>query len=222
MNALLVWVATAWTLGGAVLLFQEAGSCVWWDVVWVLLLALTAYSGLVGTGGLGRARMCAAAVLVVFSAMVVLTVLTGWPFGPVRFQGPATLRLGNVLPLLPPMLAFALLTLAQRTAAVAFPGLGVNALASTTAAIFTVTALNGLTFLGKARLWWLWNPWGEASALWPTVTGCVSLALAGFFLARIYPEDTGLKLTRWSPAAALLLVMNGLFLAAALRFRWGI
>jgi hypothetical protein len=66
------------------------------------------------------------------------------------------------------------------------------------AAFFAATLLNGLVFFNSARLWWLWNPWGEA----------------GFFLARIYPEDTDMKLTRWSPAAVVLIVINTLFLAA--------
>jgi hypothetical protein len=42
----------------------------------------------------------------------------------------------------------------------------------------------------------------------------VMLTLAGFFLSRIYPEDTGLKLTRWSLEGVVLLAVNLLFIAA--------
>jgi hypothetical protein len=56
-------------------------------------------------------------------------------------------------------------------------------------------------------------------ALLPAAIALVSIALAGFFLARIYPEDTDLKLTRWSPAAMVLIVLNILFFSAnALHF----
>jgi hypothetical protein len=151
--------------------------------------------------------------------MIVLTALSGWPLGPVRFTGLSVLRVGNVFPLLPPLLAFSLLTLCQRAMAVACPGLGMNGLAAAVSGVFAATVLNGTAFLSESRLWWLWNPWGEGFAVLPAVVGVASIALAGFFLARIYPEDTDLKLTRWSPAAVVLIVTNLLFLAAnALHF----
>jgi hypothetical protein len=219
MNVAISWIGALWTAGGAVLLFLEAGSHPWWDAAWVLLLALSAYVGLVQVGGLPRARMCAGVVLVVFAGMIVLTALSGWPLGPVRFTGPSVLRVGNVFPLLPPLLAFSLLTLCQRSLAVAYPGLGINGLAAAVAGVFAATILNSAAFLAEARLWWLWNPWGEGFAVLPAAVGVASIALAGFFLARIYPEDTDMKLTRWSPAAVVLIVTNLLFLAAnALHF----
>jgi hypothetical protein len=214
MNVAISWIAALWTAGGAVLLFQEAGSQVWWDAVWVLLLALSAYVSLVQSAGLSRARMCAGVVLVVFAGLIILTALTGWPLGPVRFTGPSVLRVGNMFPLLPPLLAFSILTLCQRALAVACPGLGIIGLAIAVAGVFATTVLNGSIFLSDARLWWLWNPWGEGMALLPAAIGLASIGLAGFFLARIYPEDTDLKLTRWSPAAVVLGFINMLFLTA--------
>ena len=214
MNVAISWIAALWTAGGAFLLFQEAGSQVWWDAVWVLLLALSAYVSLVQSAGLSRARMCAGVVLVVFAGLIILTALTGWPLGPVRFTGPSVLRVGNMFPLLPPLLAFSILTLCQRALAVACPGLGIIGLAIAVAGVFATTVLNGSIFLSEARLWWLWNPWGEGMALLPAAIGLASIGLAGFFLARIYPEDTDLKLTRWSPAAVVLGFINILFLAA--------
>ena len=214
MSGVIAWICGLWTIGGAVLLFQEAGAQPWWDALWVLFLALLAYVGLVQVGGLSRARMCAGVVLVVFAGLIILTALSGWPLGPVRFTGPSALRVGNVFPLLPPLLAFSILTLCQRALAVACPGLGMNGLAAAVAGVFAATVINGSAFLSEARLWWLWNPWGEGMALLPAAIGLASIALAGFFLARIYPEDIDMKLTRWSPAAAVLIVLNILFLAA--------
>jgi len=112
------------------------------------------------------------------------------------------------------LLAFSILTLCQRALAVACPGLCMNGLAAAVAGVFVATVLNGSVFLSEARLWWLWNPWGEGMAVVPAAIALTSIALAGFFLARIYPEDTDLKLTRWSPAAVVLIVSNILFLVA--------
>jgi hypothetical protein len=221
MRVLFYWLCGLWTLGGAGLLLQEAGSPIWWDVVWVLFLALTSYASLASTYGLAHARVSAGVVLVVFSGMLLLTALCGWPLGPIQFAGPSALRLGNAFPLLPPLLAFSLLTLSQRALAVAFPNLGTNALALSVAGVFTASVCNGLAFLVKARLWWLWNPWGEGAAILPACIGILSLALAGFFLARIYPEDTALKLKRWSSEAGVLIIVNIVFLAANVLFLAG-
>lgn len=214
MSPVVAWICGFWTLGGIALLLQESGAQTWWDVVWVLLLALSAYIGLVQVSGLSRARTCAGIVLVIFTGMVVLTVLSGWPLGPVRFTGPEMLRVANMIPLLPPVFAFALLTLCQRASAVAFPGLETNTLALTVASFFSATLFNGTIFLASSRLWWLWNPWGDGMALPAAAIGFISMGMAGFFLARIYPEDNDLKLTRWSPSAAILVALNILFLAA--------
>ena len=215
MTQALTWLAALWTAGGAVFLFQgEAGSAVWWDVGWVLLLAMTAYLELVRVGGLGRARMFAGVALVVFAGFVGLTVLTGWPLGPIRFTGWSALKVGGVFPLLPPLLGFALLAICQRAMAVASPNLGTNALAVLTAGAFGITIANSVVFLAKVRLWWLWNPWGEGNAWGASAFGLASLGAAAFFLSRIHPEDTALKLSRWSSAAVLLIAVNLVFLAA--------
>lgn len=215
MNRAAAWLATLWTLSGAVFFFHgEAGSPVWWDAVWVLLLAMAAYLELVEVGGLARARMFSGITLVVFGGMILLTALTGWPFGPMRFTGSEALRLGNVFPLLPPLVLFAWLALCQRGLAVAFPDLGTNALAGLVAGVFTLTAANSLIFLCKVRLWWLWNPWDSGAAWGAALFGLASLAAAAFFLSRIHPEDTALKLSRWSSASAPMVAINLLFLAA--------
>ena len=67
MSGVIAWICGLWTIGGVVLLFQEAGAQPWWDVLWVLFLALSAYVTLVQSAGLSRARMCAGVVLVVFA-----------------------------------------------------------------------------------------------------------------------------------------------------------
>ena len=215
MTRAMTWLAALWTAGGAVFLFHgEAGASAWWDVVWVLLLAMAAYLELVEVGGLARARMFAGIALMVSGGLVLLTALTGWPFGPMRFTGPEALRLGNTFPLLPPLLLFAWLALCQRALAVAFPEIGNKALAALVAGVFTITVANGLVFLCKVRLWWLWNPWESGTAGLAALFGLASLAAAAFFLSRIHPEDTALKLSRWSHAALPVAVVNLLFLAA--------
>lgn len=214
MSRIAAWLAAAWTLGGLALFAGEAGSHAWWDVMWVLLVSLAAYTGLVEVGGLGRARVCAAVSLVVFGGMAVMTSLTGWPLGPLRFAGPGALVLGNALPLLPVLLAFAVLALAWKAAGVAFPGLEGRGLAGVAAAFFLATVGNGVAFMAKARIWWLWNPWGSGGALVPGVVAFAVLGMAAFFLLRVFPPDTALKLGRWSEAALVLLALNLLFAGA--------
>jgi hypothetical protein len=214
VNRIAAWVAVAWTLSGFALIAGEAASHAWWDVGWVLLLVLGAYAGLVETGGLARARVSASVALLVFGGMAAMTSLTGWPLGPLRFAGPEALVIANVVPLLPVLLAFALLALAWKAAGVAFPDFGVNALAGISAGIFLATLGNGVAFLAKERIWWLWNPWGGGSAVIAGVVGFLCLGLAAFFLARVFPEDTEMKLGRWCDAAWVLVAVNVLFAAA--------
>jgi hypothetical protein len=97
---------------------------------------------------------------------------------------------------------------------VAFPDFGVNALAGISAGIFLATLGNGVAFLAKERIWWLWNPWGGGSAVIAGVVGFLCLGLAAFFLVRVFPEDTELKLGRWCDAAWVLVAVNVLFAAA--------
>ncbi len=214
-NSILVAI---WTLLAGYLLLLEAGTFPWWDVIWVLLLSTLAYGGLVSLSGLAKARACAGIVLVAFSALIALTIFTGWPLGPMRFCGLEGLKLGGTFPLLPPLLALALLTLAQKSAAQIFSTFERNALAAISSGFFCFTLVNGLIFLSKTRLWWLWNPWGGGGAFMQAMIAFVTLAIAGFFLARIYPEDTGLKLTRWSPEGVVLLCVNALFLTVNILF----
>jgi hypothetical protein len=44
--------------------------------------------------------------------------------------------------------------------------------------------------------------------------GFLCLGLAAFFLARVFPEDTEMKLGRWCDAAWVLVAVNVLFAAA--------
>lgn len=214
MNRAAAWLAAAWSFGGLALFAGESGSHAWWDVVWVLLVSLSAYTGLVETGGLARARVCAAVSLAAFGGMAAMTSLAGWPLGPLRFAGPGALLLGNVLPLLPVLLAFAILALAWKAAGAAFPGLGVAGLAGAAAAVFLATLGNGTAFFAKARIWWLWNPWGGGPAFLPGLAAFAVLGLGAFFVVRVFPPDTSLKRGRWSDAALVLLSLNLLFGAA--------
>ena len=214
MKNLPAWLLCAWTISGAFFFFTESGSIAWWDVAWVVLLVSISYGMLVSVGGLARARTCAGIVLGVFSVIITLTAVTGWPLGAVRFTGPAALRLGNLFPLLPPLAAFAFLTLSQRASAIAFSSVNATPLAAITAGVCLATTANALIFFSKIRLWWLWNPWGEQGNPLVLVVPWVTLGFISFLLARFYPEDNALQLSRWSPAAIVLIVLNILFLAA--------
>lgn len=210
---ILFWAAT---LAGLVLTRQPAGTWPWWDSAWSLTFFVASYAGLVSRSSLPAARL--AAGVVIFSLAVVLGVgtLAGWPVGPVRFTENSGLRLGGALPLVLPLFGFALLTASREAAGAAFPGAGRAGLAAATAGALLLTLINGLTFLGGDRLWWLWNPWGDGAAPLRAASSLAVLALAAAALFFAYPPDVRLRLSRWTEGSAAWVAINALFLAARL------
>lgn len=219
MNPLLLknifWVLfILWTTPGIALLFLESGAGGWWDPVWILLFALAAYSDLVGIKGLGAARICAGIVLLAFVLILAVVALGGWP--PVHFTDRAGLRIGGAVPLLLPLLAFALLTVSACATAGVFPHAGRRGLAGWTAAGFAFSVVNGSIFFAKERFFWLWNPRGAESAGLNGALGIAFLGAATFALAFAYPADARMHRARCSGPLVAWFAVNGLFLAANL------
>jgi len=213
------WLTMAfcvWTLSGAVLIFQGAGQQPWWDPVWVLLLAASAYAGLVAASSLGAARITSLAVMAGFGALLVVNLVTAWPFGALKFTDHVGPRIGGSFPVLIPVLAFAILGASHRAASLLLPSAGRSAAAGASAGLFTLTVANSLTFLGRDRLWWIWDPWGLLSGPAAAIVAIVALGATGFGLAFLFPAERGLRL-RWNHAATVLTAANVLFLVAHLR-----
>ena len=202
------------TAAGATLPFLPSGSWPWWDSAWVFLFFVAVYADLAGAAGLSAARFSAGIVVVAMAVLLGLTGLTGWPCGPLLFTAHAGLRLGGVIPLALPLLAFSLLTVSGHAAAAAFPGAGRTGLGFATAAGFLLSVAIGLAFFAADRISWVWNPLNNANSAGRAVFGLAFLGAAAFALAFTYPVDSRMRLSRWSTGSIAWLAANALFLVA--------
>lgn len=202
------------TAAGSALPFLPGGSWPWWDPAWGMLFFVAAYADLAGSAGLSAARLASGIVVVAMAVLLGVSGLTGWPCGPLQFTAHAGLRLGGAVPLVLPLLAFALLASGGRAATAAFPGAGRTGHAAATAAAFIVSVANGLALFVPCRIWWVWNPLGQPGAAGRAAFALLFLAAAAFALAFTFPPDTRLKTGRWNPGLAAWLAANALFLAA--------
>jgi uncharacterized membrane protein len=202
------------TAAGVALPFLPAGSFRWWDSAWAIVFFVAVYADLAGAAGLSRARYCSGIVVVAMAVLLGLSGLTGWPCGPLLFTPQAGLRLGGAVPLILPLLAFALLTVSGQAAAAAFPGAGRTGLAAATAAGFLLTVVNGLSLFETVRIWWVWNPLNAPHAVASAAFSLGFLGATAFALAFVYPADSRLRLSRWSTGLVAWLSVNGLFLVA--------
>lgn len=203
-----------WTASGLGLLLVEPSRFGWWSPVWILLFALAAYVGLVGKVGLASARVCAGVVIVGFSILLAVGSTTGWPTGPVRFTENSGPRVAGLFPALVPVFAFSLLALCWQAVGALTPSVGRAGVCARAAAGFSATVGNSVVFLNGNRMWWLWNPWDAPVGMVTMVGALLSLGVAAFGLAFIFPTAPRLHSARWSPAATLLAVVNLLFLVA--------
>ena len=202
------------TAAGAALPFLPAGSWPWWDSTWIMVFFVAVYADLAGAAGLSGARFSSGIVVVSMAVLLGLTGLTGWPCGPLQFTAHAGLRLGGAVPLVLPLLAFALLTVSGHAAAAAFPGAGRTGLALATSGGFLLSVANGLALLVLCRIWWVWNPLDQPNAAGRAAFGLLFLGATAFALAFTYPADSRLRLSRWSAGSIAWLSANALFLIA--------
>lgn len=204
------------TAGGLALPFLAPGTWPWWDAVWIFSFFVLVYVDLVVREGLSAARFSSGIVVIPMAVLLGLSGLTGWPVGPLRFTAHAGLMLGGAIPLVLPLLAFALLTASGQASAAAFPGAGRFGLAIATAGAFLFSIVNGLAFFVTDRIWWEWNPAGEPHPAVRAVAGLFFLAAAAFPLAFAYPVDSRMRLSRWSTGLEAWLGANALFAVANL------
>lgn len=204
------------TATGAVLPFLPAGSWPWWDPLWVALFFIAVYYDFASSSGLSRARFSSGIVVIAMAVILGLSGMTGWPIGPLRFTTHAGLQLGGSVPLILPLLAYAILSTCNMAAASAFPWSGRKVLAAATALAFLLTVINGCAFASLSRLWWEWNPTRMPDASGRAVIGLAFLSASAFALAFVYPVDSRLRMSRWNPGAFAWLAGNTLFLVANL------
>jgi len=200
---------SAATAAGFVLPFLAPGAWPWWDSVWIFFFFVMVYADLARRLGLSAARTGAGIVIL---TMAVLLGAAGFS-GSLNFTENAGLQIGGAIPLVLPLLAFAMLTVSGQAAESAFPGAGRTALALATTAAFLLSVLNGLTFFSTNRIWWEWNPENAPGGM-PGLL--LLLAIASFALISVCPADSHLKRSRWNAGLLAWLGMNTLFLVAHL------
>ncbi len=205
------------TAAGLALPFLPAGSWPWWDSAWIFCFFIFVYMDLVDSAGLSAARLSSGIVVISMAVILGLSGLTGWPAGPLKFTPHAGLMLGGALPLVLPLLAFAMLTVSAQASDTAISGAGRYGLALATTGAFIFSILNGLTFFVKDRIWWIWNPLGGPHALGQAAFGLVFLAAAAFALAFVYPADSRMRRSRWSTGLEAWFGANLLFLVATIK-----
>jgi len=221
MMAKLLYIAFGiWTASGLGLLVVEPARFGWWSPVWILLFAMAAYVALAGKVGLASARVSAGAILLGFGILLAVGSVIGWPTGPVRFTESSGPRIAGHLPALLPVFAFSLLTICWQAAGSCFPFAGRAGICAAAAVGFSATLANSVVFLSGNRIWWLWNPWDAPVGNLALAGSLLSMGVAAFALAFVYPSARRLHSARWSPSSVLLVVVNMLFLAANMMFVW--
>jgi len=206
-----LWLAFVfWTASGFLLLFAGRGDFGWWDKLWLLLLAVAAYSGVAERAGLQTARVRGGIVFAALTAAAGAWCLGGSPPGPFYFTSHAGPALPGIFPLLLPVLLFGFLCLCDISAAVVFPYANRLAHAAWTSLAFVITLMNSASFFSGSRAWWVWNPSGLLHA------ACAAAVTGGlaFALAFILPVDSRMRVSRWSIEVAAWVLLNVLFVAA--------
>lgn len=206
-----LWLAfLVLTASGFPLVFAGRGACGWWDKVWLLLLAVAAYSGVAARAGLQAARLRGGIVFGILAMAAVAMVLSGFPLGSLHFTAQAGPLIFGIFPLLLPVLLFGFFCLCDISAAVVFPYANRPAHAAWASLAFVITLANSAVFFSGSRVWWVWNPSG-----WPQeAAGAVVLGGLAFALSFVLPADSRMRVSRWSIEVTTWLLMNVLFLAA--------
>lgn len=202
------------TTGGFALPFLSPGTWSWWDSLWIFSFFVAVYADLANETGLSTARVSSGIVIVGMAVLLGLSGISGWPLGPLLFTERAGLRIGGTIPLELPLLAFGLLTVSWRTAAMAFPGAGRTLLPLATAGAFLFSIINGLSFFTNSRIWWVWNPAGGAGVLGRAVFSLVFLAAVSFALTFAYPVVSSVRKSWRNTAFPAWFCINALFLVA--------
>jgi uncharacterized membrane protein len=185
------------------------------DPAWIALAAVNVYFLTVRNEGLPTARRWALIVMGGSGLLAWLGARTGLPFGPLVFTDRAGARIAGVLPFTIPLLWFTVVVAARCAVLWLRPRVGRWQLALGTGLLALLTDVNMELVAWKIRAWWLWYPLPMKATLWPPAQNFAAWFVATTVLASLLHEDRmPARPCGYGKPAAILLVMNALFLAA--------
>ncbi len=152
------------------------------DLAWITLAAANVYFTLVGSVGLATARRWGLLILGSVVAMAWVSVLTGFPLGPIRYGSALGLKLGPV-PLGLPLLWFSVIIGARETVLRFFPRVPQGGLAAGVGLLALLTDLNLESVAAKWRGFWFWS--GGAPSAPPVFDAPLTTCLAWGILAAV-------------------------------------
>jgi uncharacterized membrane protein len=187
------------------------------DLAWITLAAANVYFTLVGSVGLATARRWGLLILGSVVAMAWVSVLTGFPLGPIRYGSTLGLKLGPV-PLGLPLFWLSAIVGARETVLRFFPRLPQGGLAASVGLLALLTDLNLEAVAAKWRGFWFWRG-GDPSAppvfdapLGACFAWGVLAAVVAFFLREQSVVSTAQK-RPWQPIVTLAIFEGTLLLA---------
>jgi uncharacterized membrane protein len=187
------------------------------DLAWITLAAANVYFTLVGSVGLATARRWGLLILGSIVAMAWVSVLTGFPLGPIRYGSALGLKLGPV-PLGLPLFWFSVIIGAREAILRFAPRVSHGMLAAGVGLVALLTELNLAPVAAKWRGFWFWR--GGAPSDPPVFSAPVASYLAwgvlaavvAFFLREQSVVSTAQK-RPWQPIATLAIFQGVLLLA---------
>jgi uncharacterized membrane protein len=193
------------------------------DIVWITLAAINIHGSIAKSEGLRTARRWALIVCCGGMAVAALSVLTGYPLGPIRYGTALGMKLGPV-PWGVPLLWFVLVIGARVTALRVFPRAG-NAWAAIAAgALVLLTDFNLEPAAAKLRGFWFWlaDPPSSPPIFRPPLINYGAWFVSGALLAWMLREDRVIANSRsrsWKPVIVFGL-LNAVFFLARLGKIW--
>jgi len=193
------------------------------DIAWITLAAINVHGSIAGSEGLRTARRWALIACGGGLAVAAVSVLAGFPLGPIRFGTALGMKLGPV-PWGVPVLWFVLVIGARAAALRAFPRAGNAWVAMAAGALISLTDFNLEPAAAKLRGFWFWlaDPPSLPPIFDPPMMNYGVWFVCGTLIAWTLREDRAapdLRSHSWKPVIVFAL-FNAVFLLARLGRIW--
>jgi len=193
------------------------------DLAWITLAAANVYFRLVETIGLATARRWALLIFGGVIAIAWVSVMTGFPLGPIRYGAPLSLKLGPV-PLGLPLFWFSAI-IGAREALLRFrPRLGQVWLAIGAGIVALLTDLNLEPLAAKWRGFWFWRATAPTlpPVFDPPLTGSLAWGILVALITLVLREKSVVASAQkraWQPIVTLV-IFHAVFLFSHLMHKF--